>query len=140
MLPDVHSALTWLQSYRQLMMNHTCCTVHSVLSLGMHSNSLFVMESLFAFEIGSICQLCHCVHHLWHYSHDIGYVCDIMMAAGIASCCHSNDSSKWLVFYLLNNIVITLLILKQNIFNDGKGSTLKMLQSVHHDWWGLSVN
>ena len=38
-----------------------------------------------------------------------------------------NNSSKFLVFYLTNNIMI--LTLKQKIFNVEKGSTLKMLLS-----------
>ena len=44
-----------------------------------------------------------------------------------------NDSSKWLVvFYIINNNIIKILTLKRNIFNDEKGSKLKMLPSFHH--------
>ena len=44
----------------------------------------------------------------------------------------ANDFCKWLVFYLINNIVNALLTLKQNIFNFENGSTLKILLSLDH--------
>ena len=47
----------------------------------------------------------------------------------------TNDLSKLLVFYSINNIVQTL---KQNIFIIEKGSRLKMLYSVDHMVMGRS--
>ena len=44
-----------------------------------YSQYLFVMESMFPFEIGSICQLCHCAYIA--YDAAITYKCDIMLTA-----------------------------------------------------------
>ena len=98
---------------------------------------------------------CRCSDSPWQFLHILKnwhHTCDVMPAiAQLPSvfcqpCLKENDSSKWLAFYFINNIVIAFLTLKRNSSNVEKASTVKMVlwvpmwlcQQLH--WLWLVVN